>query len=175
LFLGQGLVENRKEAVELCKKLQQKKLVRSLTEALGYFMDSFHYYRFGEDELESSSVLSSAFAGNGSGTHLGQGGCLFSFSPHTAHNSYLIDIALAEEIERAVAGASIQVPTLIVPTIPNIMYRTVYTDYTYIKTTQYNPKMEKTEILKTETFIFKLKSFIQKYDANIWSKKQTTT
>eukprot|EP01035_Chromulina_nebulosa_P023550 gene23550-30538_t len=59
------------------------------------------------DDLESS-VLATTNAGNGSGTYLGLGGCKFSFSPHTAHNSYILDIALAEEIERAVAGASIE-------------------------------------------------------------------
>lgn len=57
----------------------------------------------------------------------GEGGCRFQFCPHTVHNSYIIDIALgtystiycrlsyliaifviAEEVERAVAGASIE-------------------------------------------------------------------
>lgn len=39
---------------------------------------------------------------------VGHGGCKWSFCPHTAHNSYVLDIALAEEIERAVAGASVE-------------------------------------------------------------------
>jgi hypothetical protein len=53
-------------------------------------------------------VLSTSRAGNGSGVTLGHGGCKWSFAPHTAHNSYVLDIALAEEIERAVAGPSIE-------------------------------------------------------------------
>ena len=38
----------------------------------------------------------------------GHGGCKWSFCPHTSHNSYVLDVALAEEIERAVAGASVE-------------------------------------------------------------------
>ena len=48
--------------------------------------------------------LAASSAGNGQGTHIGEGGCKFSFSPHTAHNSFIMDIALAQEIERAIAG-----------------------------------------------------------------------
>ena len=54
-------------------------------------------------------MLAASNAGNGpiSADSIGAGGCRWSFCPHTAHNSYVLDVALAEEIERAVAGASV--------------------------------------------------------------------
>jgi hypothetical protein len=86
--------------------MMSRKLIRHVTD-YQKFLDSYHYYRFSEDDLESS-LLAKSNAGNGNGIFLGQGGCKWSFSPHTAHNSYVLDVALAEEIERAVSGASIE-------------------------------------------------------------------
>lgn len=104
----QGLADSRAIAVQIGNRMVEKKLIRHITDTQRKaFYDSYLYYRFAEDDLEGS-VLSPSQAGNGTGIYLGQGGCKFSFSPHTAHNSYVLDIALAEEIERAVAGASIE-------------------------------------------------------------------
>jgi len=53
--------------------------------------------------------LSATNAGNGTNTQvLGQGGNRWSFCPHTVHNSYILDIGLSEEIERAVAGPDVE-------------------------------------------------------------------
>ena len=41
------------------------------------------------------------------GYHMGQGGNIWGICPHTAHNSYILDIALAEELERVCAGSDI--------------------------------------------------------------------
>lgn len=101
-LVKQGLADSRKNAVDIGKKMAEKKLIRSITDSQK-FSDSYHYYRFADDDLDSS-VLAKSKAGNGTGVNLGQGGCKWSFCPHTAHNSYILDIALAEEIERAVAG-----------------------------------------------------------------------
>jgi hypothetical protein len=82
--------------------------VQSGTISKSSFSDSYHYYRFKDDDADSA-VLAASNAGNGpvSADSLGAGGCRWSFCPHTAHNSYVLDVALAEEIERAVAGASV--------------------------------------------------------------------
>lgn len=105
-LVTQGFADTRKAAVELGIKMNNKKLIRNISDGRK-FSDSLHYYRFAEDDNDLA-VLDQANAGNGSGVTLGHGGCKFSFAPHTAHNSYVLDIGLAEEIERAVAGASIE-------------------------------------------------------------------
>jgi hypothetical protein len=102
----QGLADTRKQAVEIGRKMLAKKMIRHVTDSQK-FSDSYHYYRFAEDDTEDS-VLAQTNAGNGSATHPGHGGCKWSFSPHTAHNSYVLDIGLAEQLERAVAGASVE-------------------------------------------------------------------
>lgn len=108
-LVTQGLADTRKQAVLIGKKMVEKKMIRHIaTDRRRAFRDAYLYYRFTEDDDKSSCVLAPSNAGNGTGIHLGQGGCKFSFSPHTAHNSYVLDIALAEEIERAVAGASVE-------------------------------------------------------------------
>lgn len=104
-LVTQGLADDRKEAVELGKKMMKKKLIRHISDSQR-FSDSYHYYRFAEDESDLS-ILARSAAGNGNGFTLGHGGCKWSFCSHTAHNSYVLDIALAEEIERAVSGASV--------------------------------------------------------------------
>eukprot|EP00605_Chrysophyceae_sp_TOSAG23-4_P000510 GSChrysophyteH1.ASY1.ANO1.572.1 assembled CDS len=62
------------------------------------------------DDDRKESTLAATNAGNGTEQMqvLGQGGNRWSFCPHTVHNSYIIDIGLAEEVERAVAGPNIQ-------------------------------------------------------------------
>jgi tRNA A-37 threonylcarbamoyl transferase component Bud32 len=106
-LVAQGFAESRKQAVEYGQRMIDRSLIRNVTGKRRRFADAYLYYRFQEDD-EESACLSPNHAGNGSGTYLGQGGCKFSFCPHTVHNSYIMDIALAEEIERAVAGASIE-------------------------------------------------------------------
>lgn len=105
-LVTQDLADTRKQAVDIGRRMVSKKMMRHVTDSQK-FGDSYHYYRFAEDDLETS-VLAQSNAGNGLGTHPGQGGCKWSFSPHTSHNSYVLDVALAEEIERAVAGASVE-------------------------------------------------------------------
>ena len=105
-LVTQGFADTRKAAVEMGLKMAARKLIRNITDSRK-FSDTLHYYRFQEDD-DPKSVLAQANAGNGSGVTLGHGGCKWSFAPHTAHNSYVLDIGLAEEIERAVAGASIE-------------------------------------------------------------------
>lgn len=105
-LVTQGFADTREQAVQVGRKMVARKLIRHVTDSQA-FRDAYLYYRFAEDDAEGSS-LSPKEAGNGAGIFLGQGGCRWSFCPHTAHNSYVLDIALAEEIERAVAGASIE-------------------------------------------------------------------
>jgi serine/threonine protein kinase len=102
----QGLVSTREEAVAMGTNMLKKKLFRHVGDS-SQFKDSYIYYSFAED-CATNSFLASSNAGNGNGTVLGKGGCKWSFAPHTAHNSYVLDIALTEEIERAVAGASVE-------------------------------------------------------------------
>ena len=107
-IVQQGWTDTRKGAVELGQKMYEDKLLRHVSDSYG-FRDAYFYYRFAEDEDEVGSKpgkarLAATCAGNGQGTHIGEDGCKFSFSPHTAHNSYVMDIALAQEIERAIAG-----------------------------------------------------------------------
>lgn len=105
-LVAQGLADSRTQAVEMGRKMLAKKMIRHVTDSQK-FSDSYHYFRFKEDDADEA-VLAHNNAGNGNGTQLGHGGCKWSFCPHTAHNSFLLDIGLAEEIERAVAGASIE-------------------------------------------------------------------
>jgi hypothetical protein len=106
-LVTQGFADSRKAAVEIGVKMNNRKLIRNISDSRK-FSDSLHYYRFAEDD-QDASVLNQSNAGNGYGViSLGHGGCKWSFAPHTAHNSYAMDIALSEEIERAVAGASVE-------------------------------------------------------------------
>ena len=102
----QGLVSTRKDAVSMCTNMLKKKLFRHVGDSVT-FKDAYIYYVFLEDD-ETNAFLASSNAGNGNGSVFGKGGCKWSFAPHTAHNSYVLDIALTEEIERAVAGASVE-------------------------------------------------------------------
>jgi hypothetical protein len=106
-LITQGLADTRVDAVKIGQSMIAKKLIKHVYDSRRKFCDAYVYFRFAEDDTESS-VLAPSNAGNGLGIHPGQGGCKFSFAPHTAHNSYVLDIALAEEVERAVAGASIE-------------------------------------------------------------------
>lgn len=107
----QGFADTRKAAVEIGVKMVNKKIIRNITDSRK-FSDSLHYYRYFEDD-QPSSALNKTNAGHSPGSiSLGHGGCKFSFSPHTVHNSFIIDIALAEEVERAVAGASLEARSL---------------------------------------------------------------
>lgn len=109
-LVTQGLVDTRQDAIEMCTRMIQKKLLRHISDSQT-FKDGYSYYIFAEDYAESA-LLANCNAGNGNGIHYGQGGCKWSFAPHTAHNSYVLDISLAEEIERAVAGASVEARAL---------------------------------------------------------------
>lgn len=106
----QGLVDTRDEAVQMCNKMLSKKLIRHVSDGQA-FRDAYSYYIFAEDESDGTR-LASTQAGNGDGTHFGKGGCKWSFAAHTAHNSYVLDISLADEIERAIAGASVEARAL---------------------------------------------------------------
>jgi len=107
-LVSQGLADTREIGVQICRKMQSKNLIKSANNSeSSKFVDSYQYYRFSEDDAVSS-VLGTSKAGNSNGFFPGQGGCKFSFPPHTVHNSLVIDIGLAEEIERAVAGASLE-------------------------------------------------------------------
>lgn len=106
-LVTQGMCETRKKAVEIVRKMMNRKIISPVTGRGRKFQDAYFYYRFREDE-EEFSELAPTNAGNGSRLHLGQGGCKLSFCSHTAHNSYILDIALAEEIERAIAGTNIE-------------------------------------------------------------------
>ena len=72
------------------------------------FKDASHmYYRFIDDDKDEA-LLAATNAGNGTGVPIyGQGGNSWAFCPHTVNNSYIMDIGLAEEIERSVAGSHI--------------------------------------------------------------------
>jgi hypothetical protein len=101
-----GFADSRDKAEDIGRRMMQKRLIRHVSDG-SKFRDASHlYYRFSDDDDESSS-LAAMNAGNGGGLYLGAGGCKWSFCPHTAHNSYILDIGLAEEIERAVAGANV--------------------------------------------------------------------
>lgn len=89
-LVTQGLVDSREHAVTIGRAMVAKKMIRHVTDQQK-FRDSYLYYRFSEDDLESS-VLAASNAGNGSGIFFGQGGCKWAFCPHTAHNSYILDI-----------------------------------------------------------------------------------
>jgi hypothetical protein len=88
-LVTQGLADTREIAVNLCRQMATKDLIRKVTDTQGRFGDSSHYYRFKEDDLDSA-VLGSSNAGISSGPPTGQGGCKWSFAPHTAHNSYIM-------------------------------------------------------------------------------------
>ena len=101
-----GFADSRDKAEDIGRRMMQKRLIRHVSDG-SKFRDASHlYYRFSDDDDESSS-LAAMNAGNGGGLYLGAGGCKWSICPHTAHNSYIMDIGLAEEIERAVAGANV--------------------------------------------------------------------
>lgn len=104
-LVTQGFADSREQAVSIGNKMMSKKMIKHVTDG-HKFKDAYLYYRFMEDDNEDSMALGATNAGNGKTTHQGQGGCKWSFCPHTAHNSYLLDIGLAEELERAVAGGS---------------------------------------------------------------------
>ena len=89
-LVTQGLADSREHAVAIGRAMMGKKMIRHVTDQQK-FRDSYLYYRFSEDDLESS-VLAASNAGNGSGIFFGQGGCKWTFCPHTAHNSYILDI-----------------------------------------------------------------------------------
>lgn len=88
-LVTQGLSDTREAAVAMCRKMVAKKHVRPVTDSSQNFSDSYNYYRFKEDDTDASR-LGSSNAGNSNGTMSGQGGCKWSFSPHTAHNSYVL-------------------------------------------------------------------------------------
>lgn len=88
-LVTQGLADSREIAVNLCKKMALQDLIRKVTDTTGHFSDSYHYYRFKEDDIDNST-LGDCNAGNSNGPTTGQGGCKWSFAPHTAHNSYVL-------------------------------------------------------------------------------------
>jgi hypothetical protein len=106
-LVTQGLADSRTIATKIGQRMLDKKMILHVTDSRKKFKDAYLYYRFAEDDNDTA-VLSPSNAGNGTGVFPGQGGCKFSFAPHTAHNSFILDVALAEEIERAIAGASVE-------------------------------------------------------------------
>ena len=131
-----GLADSRAQAVRIGKRICDEKFFRPVGDN-SRFKDASHlYYRFAEDDRESS-MLSATNGGHGAsifsgGTYtkpvkyseevneakdtptddtgpvLGQGGNKWSFCPHTVHNSYIIDVGLAEEVERVCANDDIE-------------------------------------------------------------------
>ena len=89
-LVSQGLADTREMAVAMCRKMVKKKLVKPVTENSQKFTDSYNYYRFYEDEQESAQLASSKAGNASTGVSPGQGGCKWSFCPHTAHNSYIL-------------------------------------------------------------------------------------
>lgn len=106
-LITHGFSDTRADAVVFGQTMINKNFIKHASDPKRRFCDAYMYYRFADDESEAS-VLAPSNGGNGRGVYYGQGGCKFSFAPHTAHNSYVLDIALAEEVERAVAGASVE-------------------------------------------------------------------
>lgn len=106
-LITHGFSDTRADAVEFGQNMINKNFFKHASDPKRRFCDAYIYYRFADDEPEAC-ILAPSNGGNGRGVYYGQGGCKFSFAPHTAHNSYVLDIALAEEVERAVAGASIE-------------------------------------------------------------------
>lgn len=101
-----GFADSRAFAEEIGRRMMSKGLIRHVRDG-SRFRDASHlYYRFADDD-DDSALLAATNGGNGNGLYLGQGGCKWSICPHTAHNSYILDIGLSEEIERAVAGANV--------------------------------------------------------------------
>ena len=88
-LVTQGLADTREIAVNLCRKMAAKDMIKKVTDTQKNFSDSYHYYRFKEDDVVGSA-LGDNNAGNSNGTATGQGGCKWSFAPHTAHNSYVL-------------------------------------------------------------------------------------
>jgi hypothetical protein len=105
-WVTHGFADSRDKAEDIGRRMMQKRLIRHVSDGSKFRYASHLYYRFSDDDDESSS-LAAMNAGNGGGLYLGAGGCKWSFCPHTAHNSYILDIGLAEEIERAVAGVNV--------------------------------------------------------------------
>lgn len=62
-LVTQGLADTRKDAVAMGRKMVAKRLIKHVTDSQR-FGDSYHYFRFMEDEDESS-VLANTNAGNG--------------------------------------------------------------------------------------------------------------
>src|SRR5690242_19457393 len=87
-LVQQGLADTRQIAVQLLQKMAAKEMLKRVTDNAKSFSDSYSYYRFRDDETESA-VLANTGAGN-TGPTTGQGGCKWSFAPHTAHNSYIL-------------------------------------------------------------------------------------
>jgi hypothetical protein len=122
-IVDQGFANTRADAVAMCRKMVSRKFIRHTTDAQP-FRDDRSYYRFTVDEAPETAISGFA-AGNGNSVHYGQGaysalgqhtcvcecrtgGCKWSIAPHTAYNSYILTIAMSEELERAVAGASVE-------------------------------------------------------------------
>jgi hypothetical protein len=104
-LVEQGLAGSRDDAIIICRRMETQGMIKSVSG--GKFKDAKLDFRFVEDDAPDA-VLSNTCAGNGDGVFYGQGGCKFNIAPHTAHNSFVLNIALAEELERAVAGASVE-------------------------------------------------------------------
>lgn len=101
-------MDDRTEAVGMCNLMIERGLLahaRDKDEASSKkrpFVDGGDLFRFSDDTGPASRISDQA-AGNGDMTHTGKLGCKFSFAPHTCHNSLILDLSLAEEIESAVA------------------------------------------------------------------------
>eukprot|EP00606_Chrysophyceae_sp_TOSAG23-5_P000695 GSChrysophyteH2.ASY1.ANO1.392.1 assembled CDS len=102
-----GLADSRPQAVQIGKKMCDKAMMRHVSDSKQFKDASHMYYRFIDDDKDEA-LLAATNAGNGTGVPIyGQGGNSWAFCPHTVNNSYIIDIGLAEEIERSVAGSHV--------------------------------------------------------------------
>ena len=101
---ARGFAASREEAVSIGRRMVKYGLIKHVTEG-SKFRDAYLYFRFQEDD---EGNLAPSNAGNGGSTFFGVGGSKFSFAPHTAHNSYILDISLAQEIEKSVASGDVE-------------------------------------------------------------------
>ena len=122
-LLSASYAATRKEAEEIGEALRKGGYIRHVTDG-HTFKDAFLYYRFTEDEPSVAS-LKSLCAGRGrddlvdmankstNSTNSGfatnsqeqeatyESQCPFRFAPHTAHNSLVLSLKFAREIEKA--------------------------------------------------------------------------
>jgi len=108
-LINQGLADSREQACLIVQKMIDKGLLCHYKDTFDMpssskkkFYDGSELYQCFDDQGPQAAISTTA-AGNGTGIHVGKLGCKFSFAPHTSHNSPILDLSLAEEIEKGVA------------------------------------------------------------------------